>query len=127
MSAEGAIEVIIHEAPTAWMRLPKFETRLALQIDAKMREWNGASVGEARQDPGNRDDKRERTVTPGNTLSQLSEGLYDNEYDNRHQKQRGYFVEETVPALRVGVPALSQCSHQSTAPEVIRDQRCDQR
>jgi hypothetical protein len=38
MSAEGAIDVIIHEAPTAWMRLPKLEIRLALQIIAKMRE-----------------------------------------------------------------------------------------
>src|SRR3981081_2181289 len=49
MSAEGAIDVIIQEAPTAWMRLPKFEIRLALQIIAKMREWNGARVGESRQ------------------------------------------------------------------------------
>jgi hypothetical protein len=38
MSAEGAIDVIIQEAPTAWMRLPKFEIRLAVQISAKMRE-----------------------------------------------------------------------------------------
>jgi hypothetical protein len=38
MSAEGAIDVIIHEAPTAWIRVPKFEIRLALQIIAKMRE-----------------------------------------------------------------------------------------
>jgi hypothetical protein len=63
MSAEGAIDVIIQEAPTAWMRLPKFETRLALQIIAKMREWNGASVGESRQDLGSKASKRRlRTV-----------------------------------------------------------------
>jgi hypothetical protein len=51
MSGDGAMDVIIHEAPTAWMRLPKFEIRLALQIIAKMREWNGARVGESRQVP----------------------------------------------------------------------------
>jgi hypothetical protein len=54
MSGEGAIDVISHEAPTDWMRLPKLETRLAVQIIAKMREWNGASVGESRQDCGSR-------------------------------------------------------------------------
>jgi hypothetical protein len=64
MSADGAMDVIIQEAPTAWMRLPKFETRLALQIIAKMREWNGARVGESRQDWGSTESKRERTVTP---------------------------------------------------------------
>jgi hypothetical protein len=58
MSAEGAIDVIIQEAPTAWMRLPKFEIRLALQIIAKIRESNGASVGESRQDLGSKDSKR---------------------------------------------------------------------
>jgi hypothetical protein len=49
MSAEGAIEVISQEAPTPWMRLPKFETRLAVQMARKMRCRNGASV-EARHD-----------------------------------------------------------------------------
>ncbi len=49
MSADGAIEVISQEAPTAWMRLPKFETRLADQILRNVRERNGASV-EACQD-----------------------------------------------------------------------------
>jgi hypothetical protein len=29
MSAESAIEVIIHEAPTDWMRPPKFDAKLA--------------------------------------------------------------------------------------------------
>ncbi len=38
MSGEGAIDVISHEAPTVWMRLPKFETRLAVQISENMRE-----------------------------------------------------------------------------------------
>ena len=38
MSGEGAMDVIIQEAPTDWMRLPKFETRLAVQIIAKTRE-----------------------------------------------------------------------------------------
>ena len=38
MSAEGAIDVISQEAPTAWMRVPKFEIRLAVQIIAKIRE-----------------------------------------------------------------------------------------
>jgi hypothetical protein len=34
---------------------------------AKTREWNGAKVGESRQDWGSRESKRERTVTPENT------------------------------------------------------------
>src|SRR4051794_17823606 len=51
MSAEGAIEVISHEAPTPWMRLPKLETRLAVQMARKMRCRNGPSV-EERRDPG---------------------------------------------------------------------------
>jgi hypothetical protein len=38
MSAEGAIDVISHDAPTPWMRLPKFEIRLAVQMAAKTRE-----------------------------------------------------------------------------------------
>ena len=38
MTVPGAIDVISHEAPTVWMRLPKFETRLAVQISEKMRE-----------------------------------------------------------------------------------------
>src|SRR5882762_8301473 len=67
MSADGAIDVIIHDAPTAWMRVPKLETRLAVQIIAKTREWNGARVGESRHDWGTRERKREWTVTPGNT------------------------------------------------------------
>jgi hypothetical protein len=49
MSAEGAIEVISQEAPTPWIRLPKFEMRLAVQMARKMRCRNGASV-EARHD-----------------------------------------------------------------------------
>src|SRR5579859_4103178 len=63
MSAVGAMEVISHEAPTAWIRPPKFEIRLALQIIAKMREWKGARVGESRQDSGSNAKKRERAVT----------------------------------------------------------------
>src|SRR4051794_3288026 len=50
MSAEGAIEVISHEAPTPWIRLPKFETRLAVQMARNMRCRNGARV-EERQAP----------------------------------------------------------------------------
>src|SRR3954468_22587375 len=46
MSAEGAIEVISHEAPTPWIRLPKFETRLAVQMARKMRCRKGARVEE---------------------------------------------------------------------------------
>jgi hypothetical protein len=38
-----------HDAPTAWIRLPKFETRLADQIRRNVRERKGASV-EARQE-----------------------------------------------------------------------------
>ncbi|MGH8136990.1 MAG: hypothetical protein ACREVV_02175 [Steroidobacteraceae bacterium] len=45
------------------MRLPKFEMRLAVQIAANMREWNGASVDELRQDAGSNAEKRARTLT----------------------------------------------------------------
>src|SRR5436309_16131344 len=45
-SSEGAIEVISHEAPTPWIRLPKFETRLAVQMARKIRCRNGARVEE---------------------------------------------------------------------------------
>ena len=82
MSADGAMDVIIHEAPTAWIRLPKFEIRLAVQIIAKMREWNGARVGELRQDRGSAESKRERTVTPETFLpparARRLERLYPN-------------------------------------------------
>src|SRR5437016_5343142 len=37
MSGDGASDVISHEAPTTWMRLPKFEMRLAVQIARKVR------------------------------------------------------------------------------------------
>src|SRR5690606_7869910 len=47
MSGDGAIDVISHDAPTAWIRLPKFDTRLAIQIARKIRDRNGASVAEA--------------------------------------------------------------------------------
>src|SRR3954469_3918060 len=50
MSAEGAIEVMSQDAPTPWIRLPKFETRLAVQMARKMRCRNGARV-EERQAP----------------------------------------------------------------------------
>jgi len=63
MSAEGAMEVMSHDAPTAWMRLPKFDIRLADQIEAKMREWKGASVEELRQEAGSCERKRDRAVT----------------------------------------------------------------
>ena len=56
--AHAAIDVISQEAPTAWIRVPKFEIRLAVQIIAKIREWNGASVGESRQDLGSNACKR---------------------------------------------------------------------
>ena len=32
MSGEGAIESIIHDAPTDWIRLPKLDSRLAIQM-----------------------------------------------------------------------------------------------
>ena len=35
MSGDGAIESIIHEAPTDWIRLPKFDSRLAIQMSRK--------------------------------------------------------------------------------------------
>ena len=51
--AEGAIDVMSQEAPTAWINPPKLDTRLALQIRVNTRARNGASVGESRQDCGN--------------------------------------------------------------------------
>jgi hypothetical protein len=41
MSAEGASDVISHVAPTFWIRLPKFDTRLAIHMARKMRDRNG--------------------------------------------------------------------------------------
>jgi len=35
MSGDGAIESIIQEAPTDWIREPKLESRLAIQIERK--------------------------------------------------------------------------------------------
>ncbi len=58
--ADGASDVMSHEAPTASMSPPKLATRLAAQMEAKIRDWNGASVAEVRQDAGNR---RSRGVT----------------------------------------------------------------
>ena len=50
MSAEGASDVINHVAPTVWIRLPKFDRRLAIHRARKMRERNGerAEVAGAR-------------------------------------------------------------------------------
>ncbi len=35
------MEVINHAAPTDWMRLPKFDTRLAIHTFRKIGVWNG--------------------------------------------------------------------------------------
>ncbi|MCY1236724.1 hypothetical protein D9M72_493960 [compost metagenome] len=47
MFAEGEIEVISQAAPTDWMRPPKLDARLAIQIVRKMSCLKGAS-GELR-------------------------------------------------------------------------------
>ena len=44
MSAEGASDVISHDAPTPWIRLPKFDTRFATQIAKNVRCRKGANV-----------------------------------------------------------------------------------
>src|SRR5262245_2020855 len=41
MSGELAIDVINQAAPTDWIRLPKFETTLAIQTRRKMGVWKG--------------------------------------------------------------------------------------
>ena len=41
MSAELAMDVINQAAPTDWIRLPKFDTRLAIQTLRKIGDWNG--------------------------------------------------------------------------------------
>src|SRR4051812_19287529 len=46
MSGRGAIEVINQEAPTLCIKLPKFDTRLAIQMARKIRCWKGARVAE---------------------------------------------------------------------------------
>ena len=43
-SADGAIVVISHDAPTVWIMLPNEETRDAYQNSANVRCANGASV-----------------------------------------------------------------------------------
>ena len=47
MSAVGASYVISHVAPTIWIRLPKFDTRLAIHIARKMRDRKGDSAEDA--------------------------------------------------------------------------------
>ena len=47
ISAEGEIEAIIQEAPTAWIRPPKFEARLANQTARKIGCCSGTK-GETR-------------------------------------------------------------------------------
>jgi hypothetical protein len=44
MSADPAIVVIIHDAPTDWIRLPKFETSAASQMKRKLRCRSGANA-----------------------------------------------------------------------------------
>src|SRR4030095_16286537 len=44
MSMDGAIWSIIQEAPTDWIRLPKFESRLAIQMPRKTGYLNGESA-----------------------------------------------------------------------------------
>jgi hypothetical protein len=46
MSGLGAMMVMSQDAPTPWIRLPKLETRLAIQIARKIRWRKGASVAE---------------------------------------------------------------------------------
>ncbi len=41
MSAELAMEVISQAAPTDWIRLPKFDARLAIHTFRKIGVWNG--------------------------------------------------------------------------------------
>jgi hypothetical protein len=38
MSGEPASEVMSHEAPTAWIRLPKFDTRVAVHTAKNTRD-----------------------------------------------------------------------------------------
>ncbi len=63
MSADGASEVMSHEAPTASISPPKFDTRLAVQIETNMRDLKGASVADARHEAGSLRMRRERSVT----------------------------------------------------------------
>ena len=44
MSAERAIEVIIHAAPTDWIMPPKLETVLAIHTERKTGDCIGASA-----------------------------------------------------------------------------------
>jgi hypothetical protein len=48
MSGDGAICSIIQDAPTDWMRLPKFESRLAVQTPRKTGKRKGESAEGAR-------------------------------------------------------------------------------
>src|SRR5690606_6815578 len=45
MSADDEMMVIIHAAPTVWIREPRLVARLASQIDRNIRCWKGARVG----------------------------------------------------------------------------------
>src|SRR6185312_162722 len=62
---EGARDVISHAAPTDSMSPPKLETRLAAQMETKMRDLKGASVADVRHEAGSLLSNRERsTVQP---------------------------------------------------------------
>jgi hypothetical protein len=62
MAGEGAREVMSHAAPTPSMRPPKLETRLAAQMDPKMRDLKGASVADARHDAGSLRSRRDWSI-----------------------------------------------------------------
>src|SRR5262245_11613628 len=47
MSAGCSSEIIIHDAPTDWIRPPRFETVLAIQTLRKIGYWNGVSAERA--------------------------------------------------------------------------------
>src|SRR5262245_64979125 len=51
MSAEPAIEVISHAAPTDWMRPPRLEARLAVHTARKV-EWPKGANGDGRSFTG---------------------------------------------------------------------------
>jgi MFS family permease len=55
-----------------------------------------------------------------------SEWLHHREHHDRDQEERRNLVEDPVPALRAGAPAIAQPLHQREAPEVVAHEQHDQ-
>src|SRR6478609_5209132 len=110
-SAEAAIEVISQEAPTDWIRPPKFEIRLASQTARKTRCCRGA---------------RGDALGPGGSAAGFLEASATRSRDrsvamNRRSRRRGPTLEHDglplKPALRLSPDPLQRGDRAGAAGE----------